>query len=103
MDFLDADDPWLPTFLEQLTEALVADPDLEVAYCLVDEFLDGVEVGDPGIRAPRTGQAVPLSGNTLVRRSLVDRLGPFGSAPVGDCVRWWSGARAARGPEHGLR
>jgi hypothetical protein len=101
--FLDADDLWLPTLLERLTEPLEADHDLDVAYCLVDEFLDGVEVGDPGIRAPRTGQAVPLSGNTLVRRSLIDRLGPFGSAPVGDWVRWWSGARAAEVREHVVR
>lgn len=98
--FLDADDLWLPTFLERLTEPLAADPGLEVAHCLVDEFLDGVTAGVDGIRAPRTGQEVPLSGNTVLRRGLVERLGPFHGAQVGDWVRWWAGARAAGVREH---
>jgi glycosyltransferase involved in cell wall biosynthesis len=91
--FLDADDVWLPHKLERQHAAFAADPTLEAVFCLMDEFLDG-DALSVGMRPPRTGQSVPLSSGALVRRALVDRLGPFDAGAVGDWVRWWARARA---------
>ncbi len=97
--FLDADDVWLPNKLERQHAAFVADPTLEAVFCLVDEFLDGVDPESDGVRPPRTGQSASLSSGALLRRGLLDRLGPFADNAI-DWVRWWARARALGVREH---
>lgn len=92
--FLDADDLWLPDKLERQCTELGRNPQLDAVFCLVDEFLDGVDGSDPRVRLPRTQQAAALSSCALVRRSVVDRVGPFAESAIGDWVQWWARARA---------
>jgi hypothetical protein len=41
-----------------------------------------------------------LSGAALLRRELVERLGPFPTTPVSDWLGWWSRARSIDVREH---
>ena len=55
-------------------------------------FVDGAL--SVGTRRPGTRQVGVLSSSALLRRSLIDRVGPFPAGAVADWVRWWAHARA---------
>jgi glycosyltransferase involved in cell wall biosynthesis len=92
--FLDADDVWLPRKLERQMEVIDSDATLDAVFCLMDEFHDLAYPPPAGVRAPKRGVAAPLSGALLMRRHLVEQLGPFNANPAGDWLEWWSRARS---------
>jgi glycosyltransferase involved in cell wall biosynthesis len=93
--FLDADDVWLPHHLEHLLAAFDGDPSLDAAFGATDEFIDARGASDD-VRVPRLGAVGPLLSGSLLRRSLVDRVGTFRpEVALGDWVDWWSRATSA--------
>jgi glycosyltransferase involved in cell wall biosynthesis len=92
--FLDADDLWLPPKLERQLAMMDADPSVEAVFCLTDEFYDPVDGPPVGVRQPLLGFAGVLPSAALLRRDLLDRLGPFDTSAVGEWVGWWARARA---------
>jgi glycosyltransferase involved in cell wall biosynthesis len=97
--FLDADDLWHPTKLEQQVAVFADRPEVDVVYCMVDEFLDRATDAGPAGRPPKLGVAAALPSGTMVRRRLFDRVGLFPSDPVGEWVRWFAGVRRSAAVE----
>ncbi len=76
--FCDADDVWLPTRVERQVELLGENPDVDIASCLIEVFVE------PGIDPPSWLRPVDLETRRgmqpsalLVRRSLLRRVGLF--------------------------
>lgn len=97
---LDADDLWPRTHCRILVEAL---GDADVAYGAQVIFADGDEPDlDPAAeRVAALGErpAALLPGTTLLRRSVIERVGPFAeSARQGPFIGWMVQARAAWPP-----
>jgi glycosyltransferase involved in cell wall biosynthesis len=100
--FLDADDRFVPDKLERQMAALHADPELEVVFGHVRQFLSPGLPPDvrARLRAP-SPEPMPMLSPTLmlIRRASFARVGPFStSLRVGVTVDW-----TARAIECGLR
>ena len=97
--FLDADDRFTPTKLELQWRALEADPELDVVFGHVREFvspeLTAEQVASirPPVPEPRPWTAPNLM---LIRRDSFTRIGPFAEdLKVGVTVDWYARARDA--------
>ncbi|WP_162164551.1 glycosyltransferase family A protein [Intrasporangium chromatireducens] len=99
--FLDADDRFPPDKLEIQLRAFAAEPELEVTYGYVREFVS------PDLTAEEAARIRPavdrneshLSGVMLIRRAAFERVGPWTvGLKVGTGVDWY-----ARSQEAGLR
>lgn len=97
--FLDSDDLWTPAKLELQLEALARDPSLDAVLGHVVEFaspeLDAAQLAGVGVR----GEPAParLRGTALIRRKLLDCVGPFEeSIRVGDFIEWQARAQDAK-------
>ena len=86
--FLDADDLWPEEKLERQVETLRTRPDVDVLFGQVRQFDEPAR-----LRPPQPGL---LWGAMLVRRSTIDRVGPFSTEwRVGELMEWLFRAREA--------
>jgi glycosyltransferase involved in cell wall biosynthesis len=101
--FLDADDRFLPEKLEHQLAALHADPDLDMVFGHVREFVSpelSAEVR-AAIRPPAAQSPWTAPNLMLIRRDSFDRVGPFATdLRVAETVDWY--ARAIDGALKGL-
>jgi glycosyltransferase involved in cell wall biosynthesis len=98
--FLDADDVWLPERLATQLEVFDRDEDADAVFGLVRQFLS--EDADPAlvqdVEIPSEPQPGLFKTAMLVRREILDRVGPFdASRPTTDFMDWY-----ARALEHGI-
>ena len=102
LSFLDADDRFAPNKLELQCRALEADPDVDVVFGHVREFVSP-ELTDEQRRLVRPPAPEPMAWTApnlmLIRRASFMRVGPFAEdLKVGVTVDWY-----ARASEAGLR
>ena len=99
--FLDADDRFPPEKLERQVAVFDADPELDVVYGHVTEFLSP-DLDDEAralLRAPNQNLPWPTPNLMLVKRDAFFRVGPFSTdLKVGIGVDWY-----ARASELGLK
>lgn len=91
---LDADDVWMPQKLERQMAALRDDASIGAVFCLFDEFHDEHDGPLVGVRPAHLGAHAALASGALLRREVVDRIGPFERADSGDWLAWWGRARS---------
>jgi glycosyltransferase involved in cell wall biosynthesis len=93
--FLDADDRFLPEKLEHQLAALHADPDLDMVFGHVREFVSpelSAEVR-AAIRPPAAQSPWKTPNLMLIRRDSFDRVGPFATdLRVAETVDWYARA-----------
>jgi len=98
--FLDSDDRIRPGALDLLHEALEAEPQVDVVFGKMSEFLDS-DLGEAArrkVRAPRSPRPGRLMGTMLIRRDALLRVGRFSETLLrGETVDWF-----ARAAEHDL-
>lgn len=95
--FLDADDLWEPDCLQSQLAHVSAKPGLDAGVGGVTEFVcPSLSVADAARLRPRPPQTAWLSGSTLVRRAVFERVGPFNPAlRLGSWIDWVDRARRA--------
>lgn len=108
--FCDADDLWLPEKTELQMQALTGTAEsggidgadaLAGVFCGIEEFLDHALLGDrlDLVRAPMVLPSARMAQTVLVRRSDLERVGPFDPENRGgEFIEW-----LARAERHGLR
>jgi glycosyltransferase involved in cell wall biosynthesis len=91
--FLDADDLWLPHRLEWQAEVLAEQPEVDLVFGHVTEFLDGNVENIVARAEPQPGI---LKSALLARRSAFERVGDFDTGyGVVDFPEWHARAQAA--------
>ena len=101
ISFLDSDDVWSRHKLEIQCAALDRDPELDLVFGHVEQFVSPELSADERskLRAPEGHQAAKMKGTLLARRRAVDRVGLFSTQwRIVDFVDWYARAR-----ELGLR
>jgi glycosyltransferase involved in cell wall biosynthesis len=96
LSFLDADDLWTPRKLELQCEALAADPALDLVFGHVEQFISPELSDAERARLHFIPGAHPgkLKGTMLIRRSALDRVGPFQThLKLADYVDWYARAQ----------
>lgn len=94
--FLDADDLWTPDALERRLERLDGTDEPEGVFGRTLQFVSPDLPADEArrLRAGPDAASVPLLGALVVRRRLVDRVGPFDeSLPSAEGIDWVTRAR----------
>lgn len=89
--FCDADDWWEPPKLERQLALIEAEPWRDAVFTHVAEFVDRRASGaTTAMRGPVPQTAAPLVSSLILRRDVVDRVGPFDEdSPTGDWVDWY--------------
>jgi glycosyltransferase involved in cell wall biosynthesis len=99
--FLDADDRFVPTKLEQQVAAVESDPELDMVFGYIREFIspDLPPETQAAMRQPVPASPWMAPNVMLVRREAFERVGPFATdLRVGEGVDWY-----ARASEAGLK
>ena len=94
--FLDSDDLWLPDKTEVQLQTLEAEPSLEAVYGHAEQFYDDETDDEYRARHPIL-QTVIESWSTvgvLMRRSAIDRIGPFAPQSQSVDIDWQARARS---------
>ena len=94
--FLDADDLWTSTKLEQQCAELQSDPALDMVFGYVRQFVSP-DVGPATwarLRCPHEAIAGHLAGTMLIRRKSFERVGLFETEwAVGEFLAWYARAQ----------
>jgi len=94
--FLDSDDVWLPDKTEVQLAALEADAELEAVYGQAEQFYDDETDDEYRARHPimRTVIESWTTVAVLMRRSALDRIGPFAAQSQSVDIDWQARARS---------
>ncbi len=94
--FLDADDVWMPDKLERQLELARAQPETDLVFGAVEEFIspDLSDEERRRVAVPDLPSRAPHCGSMLARRSVFERIGGFDTRlQVGDFIDWFARAR----------
>ena len=98
--FLDADDRFRPGKVQTQLSALIAEPELDLTFGRVTEFVasDGAPTTGPQLRRPAVDREARLPGTMLVRSAAFYRVGPWSEDTRVEALDWF-----ARADDAGLR
>jgi len=96
--FLSSDDLWMPDTLAAQLAAFCRDPEVEYVFGRTEFFIDPGQTLPPGFRPEllRASHLVPMTGSSLIRRAVVDRMGPFDEGlRIASDIAWFAALRNA--------
>jgi glycosyltransferase involved in cell wall biosynthesis len=90
--FCDADDLWDPTKLERQLDLLASRPEVGAVLCGVQEFVSPeIDPATAGVRPPRRLDEAAAISALVVRREVLDLVGPFDQdLAVGEWFDWYA-------------